>query len=126
MEFITVHGTQEIKPSEVECCGNAVFVRKDIHRVTITFEEESVEMWEYLEAKIPMDEFMDYFAKQTLPYTETKTAYIGDTEVTFMTDRPGNLTVFFQHPYTVERLTDRIIVSFEELEEVTDITISIL
>lgn len=60
------------------------------------------------------------------PYTETKTAYIGDTEVTFMTDSPGNLTVFFSHPYTVERLTDRIIVSFEDLEEVTDITISIL
>lgn len=59
------------------------------------------------------------------PYTETKTAYIGDTEVTF-SNRPGNLTVFFPHPYAVERLTDRIIVSFDELEEVTDITISIL
>lgn len=60
------------------------------------------------------------------PYTETKTAYIGDTEITFMTDRTGNLTVYFPHPYTVERLTDRIIISFDELEEVTDITISIL
>jgi len=125
MEFITVHGTQKTKPSEVECCGNTVFVRKDIHRVTVTSMDESVEMWEYLEAKVPMDEFMNYFAKQTLPYTETKTAYIGDTEVTF-SNRPGNLTVYFPHPYTVERLTDRIIVSFDELEEVTDITISIL
>lgn len=73
--------------------------------------------------------YIDYFTPikdQIMPYTETKTAYIGDTEVTFMTDKTGNLTVFFPHPYTVERLTDRIIVSFDELEEVTDITISIL
>lgn len=60
------------------------------------------------------------------PYKETKTAYIGDTEVTFYNAPSGNLTVFFDKPYTVERLADRIIVSFEELEEVTEITISVL
>lgn len=60
------------------------------------------------------------------PYTDTKTAYIGDTEVTFYTDVTGNLTVYFPYEYTVERLTDRIIITFEPLEEVTDITISIL
>ena len=73
-------------------------------------------------------EHIDQLGKATeaiTPYTETKTAYIGDTEVIF-SNRPGNLTVYFPHPYTVERLTDRIIVSFDELEEVTDITISIL
>jgi len=72
---------------------------------------------------------IDYFTPvkdEVIPYTETKTAYIGDTEVTFMTDKPGNLTVFFPYNYTVERMTDRITVSFDELEEVTDITISIL
>lgn len=59
------------------------------------------------------------------PYKETKTAYIGDTSVTF-TDTPnGNLTVYFPYEYTVERMADRITVSFEELEEVTEITISI-
>lgn len=60
------------------------------------------------------------------PYTQTKTAYIGDTEVTFYTDVTGNLTVYFPYEYTVERLTDRIVITFEPLEEVTDITISIL
>lgn len=60
------------------------------------------------------------------PYTDTKTAYIGDAEVTFYTDVTGNLTVYFPYEYTVERLTDRIIITFEPLEEVTDITISIL
>lgn len=60
------------------------------------------------------------------PYTETKTAYIGDTEVTFYDTPQGNLTVYFSYAYTVERMADRIIVSFKELEEVTDVTISIL
>ena len=60
------------------------------------------------------------------PYTETQTAYIGDTEKIFYTDMQGNLTVFFPYEYTVERLTDRIIITFNPLEEVTDITISIL
>ena len=60
------------------------------------------------------------------PYKDTKTAYIGDTEITFFTEVTGNLTVYFPYEYTVERLSDRITISFEELEEVTDITISIL
>lgn len=60
------------------------------------------------------------------PYTETKTAYIGDTEVTFLNTPSGNLTVYFPYEYTVERLTDRIVISFDELQEVTDVTISIL
>ena len=80
----------------------------------------------YVDSKLI--EHIDQLGKATeavTPYTETKTAYIGDTSATF-SNRPGNLTVYFPHPYTVERLTDRIIVSFEELEEVTDITISIL
>lgn len=60
------------------------------------------------------------------PYTETKQAYIGDTEVTFYDVPEGNVTIFFDKPYTVERLADRITLHFEELEEVTEITISVL
>lgn len=60
------------------------------------------------------------------PYTDTKTAYIGDTEITFFTEVTGNLTIYFPYEYTVERLMDRIIITFEPLEEVTDISISIL
>ena len=60
------------------------------------------------------------------PYTETKTAYIGDTEVTFYDVPEGNVTVFFDKPYTMEKITDRITLHFEELEEVTEITISVL
>ena len=60
------------------------------------------------------------------PYTDTKTAYIGDTQVTFLGVPQGNLTVFFPYGYTLDCSHDRITISFEELEEVTDITISIL
>jgi hypothetical protein len=61
------------------------------------------------------------------PYTETKTAYIGDAEIVFY-DVPegGNITVFFPYEDSMERMHDRIIITFEPLEEVTDITISIL
>ena len=60
------------------------------------------------------------------PYKETKTAYIGDTEVTFYNVPEGNVTVFFDKPYTMEKVADRITLHFEELEEVTEITISVL
>jgi len=61
------------------------------------------------------------------PYTQTKTAYIGDTEIIFYdTPETGNVTVFFDHPYTMERVADRITLTFDPLEDITDITISIV
>jgi hypothetical protein len=60
------------------------------------------------------------------PYKATKTAYIGDTEITFYDVPEGNVTVFFDKPYTMEKVAGGITLTFEELEEVTDITISIL
>ena len=63
---------------------------------------------------------------EVTPYTETKTAYIGDTEVTFYGVPEGNVTIFFDKPYTMEKVADRITLRFEELEEVTEITISVL
>lgn len=63
---------------------------------------------------------------EVTPYTETKTAYISDTLVVFTNVPSGNLTVYFDKPYTVERDADRVTVKFEPLEEVTTITISII
>ena len=66
------------------------------------------------------------------PYTETKTGYIGDTEVTFDTEEKGSLTVYVEdsegnYPdYSVERTGNRITVTLEPLEYVTTITISII
>ena len=61
------------------------------------------------------------------PYTETKTAYIGDTEVVFTDVPQGNLSVYFDTPtdYSVERTKDAIAVTFDALDEVTTVTISI-
>lgn len=63
---------------------------------------------------------------EVTPYTETKTAYIDDTFIVFTNVPSGNLTVYFDKPYTVEREADRVTVKFEPLEDVTTITISII
>lgn len=59
------------------------------------------------------------------PYKETKTAYIDDTEITFDNVPSGNLTVFFDGDYEAERQADRVVIHFEALEEVKEITIMI-
>lgn len=61
------------------------------------------------------------------PYTDSKTAYIGDTEVVFTNVPQGNLSVYFDTPtdYSVERTKDAILVTFDALDEVTEVTISI-
>ena len=69
--------------------------------------------------------------KAITPYTETKTAYIGDTNCGFNTPADGNVSVFFDknvNGYRVEKdyYARRIVVVFDEpLEEVTEVTISI-
>lgn len=60
------------------------------------------------------------------PYTETKTAYIGDTSVTFSPVPSGNVSVFIDGNYTVSREQDRLTVEFEALTEPKEVTISIL
>lgn len=64
------------------------------------------------------------------PYTETKTAYIGDTEVVFDNVPNGCVGVFINGvpDGCVARYepTDRVVIHFDEpLEEVTEVTISI-
>ena len=60
------------------------------------------------------------------PYTATKTAYIDDTAVTFENVPTGNLTVFCEVKHTVDRQGDRVIISFEPLDRLIDITINVL
>jgi hypothetical protein len=74
-------------------------------------------------------EHIDQLGKQTeaiTPKQYTKTAYIDDTECV-VTDVPtGNMTVYCSVPHTVERDGDRVTVKFEPLEEVIEVTISII
>lgn len=60
------------------------------------------------------------------PYTETKTAYIDDTKVVFEGVPSGNLTVYFDGNYTIEREDNKVTVMFGPLEEVKEVTISII
>lgn len=62
------------------------------------------------------------------PYTETKTAYIGDTEISFDNVPSGNLSVFVDNisEYRTDRVGSTLNIDFiKPLEEVTEITISI-
>ena len=65
------------------------------------------------------------------PYTQTKTAYIGDTEVSFCIPK-GNLSIFVKDSegnfptYTVEKTETGIKVVFEPLEYVTEVAISVI
>lgn len=66
------------------------------------------------------------------PYEDSKTAYIGDTEIVFENVPDGKLSVFVKdsdgnYPdFTVERAGGTVTVAFVALEFVTDISISVI
>lgn len=60
------------------------------------------------------------------PYTETQIGYYGETEKTFYNVPEGNVTVFGLDEYSMTRIADRIILTFEPLYTAVNITISIL
>lgn len=62
------------------------------------------------------------------PYTETKTAYYNENEKTFYNVPEGNISVFFDNyngNYSINRIADRVTVSFDTLTDSTNITISV-
>ena len=63
------------------------------------------------------------------PYTDTKMGYYGEKEKTFYgTPKDGTIVVLFDNyngNYSVNRVADRITVSFDTLIEQTSITISV-
>lgn len=64
--------------------------------------------------------------EQITPYKETKTAYIGDNSVHFLDVPSGNLTVYGLDNYKATRTSyNAVLIEFEPLEEVTEVTISI-
>lgn len=63
-----------------------------------------------------------------VPYMDTKTAYYAEKEKTFYNVPQGNILVQFsnyQGSYAVNRIADRLTVTFEQLTDNTDITITI-
>lgn len=62
------------------------------------------------------------------PYTETKTAYYGETHCIFYDVPQGNVSVFFDKPigaYSISREENRLLVTFDAIKNQTQITISI-
>lgn len=131
--------SQSQKPKNLDSVSSstAVYIRKNIKRITKNdnISGEEYDVWQYEEATVTHEQFEEMLANQVesmTPYTETKTAYILDTEVTFENVPAGNLTVYIKdsednYPnYTIERIQDRVTVHFDPLEYVTKVTISIL
>ena len=61
-------------------------------------------------------------------YKQTKKAYYGEKEKTFYDVPKGSVVVVFDNysgPYSVYKVEDRVTVTFDTLEEETNITISI-
>lgn len=138
MNYIHVEGTQEEKPLEFDATTSrtVVYIRKNIERVEREKDGVTYRGWEYDEAQLPMEDFaavsstlISSIGRQTeaiTPKQYTKTAYIEDTEVVFTGVPSGNMTVYCTVPHTIERDGDRVVVRFEPLEEVTEVTISIV
>lgn len=66
--------------------------------------------------------------KEIAPYKESKIAYFGEKEKVFYGVPGGNLSVFFDNyngEYSVQRIADRLVVTFPALENETNITIMI-
>lgn len=138
MDFIHVEGTQTERPLEFDATTSKtiVYIRKNIERKTKTQDGLTYDVWEYDEAQLPMSDFNAIASalvseqgeaiKAVTPVTMTKTAYIDDTECIFTEVPTGNMTVYCSVPHTVERDGDRVTVRFEPLEEVIEVTISII
>lgn len=98
---------------------------EDLEERLNTFEASLLQMAENL---VPQTAKVDETAnkvEQITPYKATKTAYIGDTEVVFEDAPMGNVSVFGMPSYQIERISNNIIVTFDSLDEVTTVTISI-
>ena len=98
---------------------------EDLEERLNTFEASLLQMAENL---VPQTAKVDETANKVdaiTPYTASKTAYIGDTEVVFESVPQGNVSVFGLNEYQTERIADNLVITFDALEEVTTVSISI-
>lgn len=79
----------------------------------------------YVDADIDGTRHSIYEINKREPYKSTKTAYIDDTSITFTGVPEGNMIIFCPVNYTVEKQSNTVVVTFEPLTEVIEITIMI-
>ena len=66
--------------------------------------------------------------KTVEPYTATQTAYYGESEKVFYNVPQGNISVFFNNyngNYKINRISDRVLVTFDTLKDYTNIKIMV-
>lgn len=101
---------------------------EDLEERLNTFEQSLIQMGVNLSPTVAKVDDTSNRVDALTPYKAVKTAYIGDTEVVFTDVPQGNLSVYFDTPtdYAINREGNNIEVSFEPLEDVTTVTISII
>lgn len=113
----------DYKPLEVFTRGNKTVITRNITEV-----DDGLYQWEEYAMLTEDYETINTIVKEKGPYTDTKTAYIDDTEVVFTDVPSGALLVSFGNgnmDYSINRDGSTIQVSFEALEEVTEVTITV-
>ena len=113
----------DYKPPEVFVRNGATVITRNIHLV-----EDGVWQWEEYAMLTEDYETIQAVAASNSPYVETKKAYYGETEKVFYDVPIGNVTVFiggYNGSFAANRVENRLIVSFDTLEEETDVTITI-
>lgn len=101
---------------------------EDLEERLNTFEQSLIQMGINLSPTIYKVDDTSNRVDALTPYTETKAAYYGETEKVFYDAPAGNTSVFFDNyngAYSVNRVDNRLIVSFDALTQATNITISI-
>lgn len=131
MEWYKV--TSKIKPNDIETeiSTSYNYIRKNIIEKSIKDETTGNidKIFEYDECKILKENWdivLDIIS--LTPYKETKTVYYGESEKVFYDVPQGNITVFWDNyagDYAIERIADRIVVSFDALTDNATISIMI-
>lgn len=101
---------------------------QDLEERLNSFEQTLLQM---ARNNVPITEKVDQTSNRVdeiTPYTDTKIAYFGEKEKVFYEVPEGNTTVFLEDyfgTYSVNRIADRLIVSFPALEKAVKITVMV-
>lgn len=111
-----------------ESSSRYVIVRRNV----TTAERDRITFYEYDEKMIPREDWNVYEdVLASTPYTDSKTAYIDDTEVRFTDVPSGNLSLFMTDgdnqpvPCRYERINNDVRVMFEQRTSLATVTIQI-
>lgn len=75
-----------------------------------------------------LDAYTNARVDEITPYKATQTAYYGESEKVFYNVPNGNISVFFNNyngNYKINRISDRVLVTFDTLKDYTNIKIMV-